>query len=1744
MNLDRRIAIVGMAGVFPAAPDLDAYWGNVAAALDASSEPPPGRWTIPPERAFDPQPGAPDKVYSTRGYFLEPLKPDLTGLAIDPGFVAQLDPLFHLVLHTGGRAFASARMDAVDRSRVGLILGNIALPTERISQLAWEYLGPQAAVGSGVTERQARTHPLNRFVAGMPAAVLAKALGLGAGAFCLDAACASSLYALKLAADALLSGRADAMLAGGVSRPDCLYTQMGFAQLRALSRSGRCSPFDAAADGLLVGEGCGIFVLKRMADALRHGDQIHGVVTGIGLSNDVEGNLLAPASEGQFRAMRAAYRQAGWSPADVDLIECHATGTPLGDAVEFSSLCELWREATARDGMCVIGSVKSTVGHLLTGAGAAALAKVLLALRHETLPPTANFRGPSPDVSLSTSPFRILGRAEPWRRRGSVPRRAAVSGFGFGGINAQVLVEEWDAAATFYPGPWSLPTPDAYVEPIAIVGMATRFGGAQSLDAFRCKIFTDTPAVEASAGLIHELHLPLDRFRVPPKELEEMLPQQLLMLQVADEALRDVRSREVGLALKTGVIIALDLDWNTTNFHLRWAAGEHAREQFAGQPDGAQWVESWKETAHPALTANRTMGALASVAASRVARMIGAGGPSFTMSSEHAAPLQALGVMADMLRRGEIDRALVGAVDFAGDVRDRLARRALSASESGECTEGGAAVVLKRLSDAQRDGDRVYAVLRETMAGIAPASGDTWLNPFAHGRAVPSIDVNKPIDPAKDDRLEIVVAATKGRIGVADAGIATGLAAFIKACLCLHHRALPTDARGHDVPTEGLRRTRVSVAGLDGNWVRVRLDECPERALEGAQRNDESTDPAPMHSCREEAHDAASGPTIRIPVHHEPRPMVWPMEPPARTAPPDQYQEQPQERVVPTAPQPLLPVVIESHSEVVRAHEAFLRFATTNQRQAAILLERQTRLLEAYVRAEDQPRPPAALALPPDDPHLADAQPLAVTPRSLNPEQCREFAIGSIAGVLGRDYAEVDTFPTRVRLPDGPLLLVDRVLEVHGEPRSLGPGRVVTKHQVHGGRWYLDAGRIPTAIAVEAGQADLFLAGFLGIDFQTRGRAVYRLLDAVVTFHRDLPRPGEMIRYDISIDRFFRQGETHLFRFRFDGTVNGQPLVTMSDGCAGFFAEDELRAGKGIVHTELDRRPMAGKRPADWQGFVSPPRGELSAPQMDALRAGDLAAAFGPEFAPLRLQAPTRLPGGMLRLIDRVTHLNAQGGRYGLGLVRAAADIHPDDWFLTCHFVDDRVMPGTLMYECCLHTLRVFLMRLGWVGEEGEVICQPIPGIASRLKCRGQVTPVTRIVTYEVSIKELGYRPEPYAIADALMYADGKPIVEMSDMSLRMSGLTLERLREIWGGSSKDPTPPLFDRDRILAFAVGNPSDAFGEPYRVFDRERVIARLPGPPYQFLDRITEIRAEPWKMIAGGEITAEYDVPPDAWYFAANRVPVLPFSVLLEIALQPCGWLAAYLGSALTSQEDLSFRNLGGKAVQHEALGPDTGTLATWVKITKVAHSAGMIIQHFDFAVRRRGRDVYTGSTSFGFFSKQALANQVGIRELQLLQPGPSGGPRMPRPYPDSPPFPDAMLRMVDTISWHDSHGGPAGLGAAEGTMRVDPASWFFKAHFYQDPVWPGSLGVESFLQLLKFAARERWGSAPRGGWQAPALQRPHEWIYRGQVIPSNQKVTVQAAITEVDEAERRLVADGLLAVDGTTIYQMKGFGLQS
>jgi PfaB family protein len=2244
ISRDERVAIVGIGGIFPDAPDLARFWANVEGGVAAAREVPPGRWLLDPVDVYDPFVGRPDHVYSTRGCFVEGFEFDPEGLDLDPSLVARLDPTFHLALHSARASWRDSRTEDVDRSRVGVVFGNIVLPTEAASSIARATLGRTFEEALGIEpEPFDPFEPLNTRVAGLPAGLVAKALGLGGGAYTLDAACASSLYALKLACDELLEGRADAMLTGGLSRPDPLYTQMGFSQLRALSPSGKASPFGAEADGLVVGEGAGMFILKRLGDALRHGDRIYGVIAGIGLSNDVDGGLLAPHSEGQLRAMRVAYEKAGWKPSDVDLIECHATGTPVGDAVEFASLRSLWGDADAK-GSCVIGSVKSNVGHALTAAGSAGLLKVLLALKARALPPTAGFDRPAPGLEIERSPFRILARAEPWRRRADgQPRRAALSGFGFGGINAHVLVEEW--VPTEPTGESSSPLPSGEGgrgEPIAIVGLAAHFGPFEGLGAFQQRVlggsieggpsaplnwwgaeqsawfqrerFTDRPHL---AYRIDEVVLPTDRFRIPPKELEEMLPQQSLLLRLASEAIDDAGWDEQN-RLRCGCLVGLGLDMNSTNFHARWSMLNKVREWNKGlglnlsEEGMAAWVDELRDAFGPPLSANRTMGALGSIVASRVAREFRLGGPSFTVSSEETSGLRALDVAIGMLRRGELDQAIVGAVDLPGELRASLADGQLHYSTMP--TDGAAVLVLKRLEDAERDGDKVYAMIR----GIGLATGEGQASSASLRRAfeaagIPPSSVSY-FDPGTTRGLETiadvfsldcVLTSAEGDVG--HAGAASGLASVVKAALSLHQQILlplRTDGSGLTCPRgpqywlrdriNGPRRALVGGSGVDGNVAHIVLESYEPAAsvesfdrtqplgprpsglfaieaddvsgligrleeLEGIARSSEvpiealarewwrrhSTDPSRRLAVsivadsvpelleglatarrrvmgQEQARSRGaervafsaeplgpgSGPAFVFPgmgnhfagmgrelSAHWPGVLCaqdsknellrsqmaagtyWNADPPEVFADhrssifgqvslgtfvsdllrshgvrPDSaigyslgettalfalggwtdrdlmfrrfdastlfrsdlagpcdaarkawsleedekvdwvagILQRPAEKVraalegieraylliINTDRQVVvggqrdavrrlvesvggrfhpLPLVSTVHCEVVRAVEgpyhdlhllettpppdvrfysgstgepyvvgresaagsilghalhgvdfptvirrayddgvrvfvevgpgasctrmigdilegrphiaiaacpgerepiaAFLavlgrlvaeRFpvdlASLYGQDERGLTEVSTRTLK--VKVGGQPFAVDAQSIPArssvslehvpvvwarptgdisplletrkvgsahptrhmatiadplsisDTPHrqflatgsataeahgaflkvagdlsdlmarqmafqlelierlsgsdMASFAPVITRPAAvLDRDRCMTFAVGRIGDVLGSEFAEVDSHPTRVRLPDEPLMLVDRIISIEATPRSMTSGRVVTEHDVLEGAWYLDAGRIPTCIAVESGQADLFLSAYLGIDFETKGLAVYRLLDAVVSFHDELPKVGQVIRYDIAIDGFFRQGESRLFRFRFEATVDGRPLMTMSQGCAGFFTAEALASGQGVVKTALDLREIPGVQPDDWTPLVPMTVESLDDVQVEALRRGDLVAAFGPAFEGLGLGQPARLPGGLMRLVDRVPLIDPNGGRFGLGLIRGEADIRSDDWFMTCHFVDDRVMPGTLMYECCLHTLRIFLSRMGWVGEEGQVVCQPVPGVGSKLKCRGQVIESTKKVTYEVALKELGYRPEPYVIADALMYADGKPIVEITDMSLRMSGLDHESLNRIWSlsafplpGGDGGRTAALYDTSSILAFAIGKPSEAFGEPYRIFDEGRVIARLPGPPYRFLDRVVEVSGEPWKMVAGPKAVAEYDVPPDDWYFEADRQDAMPFAVLLETALQPCGWLAAYVGSALTSGVDLSFRNLGGSAVQIEKIDRNTGKLVTETTLTKVSKSGGMIIQQYDFSMSANGRPVYRGETTFGFFSKEALANQVGIRDAKLwVEPDSSRAESFS--FPNSPPFPDGRWGMIDWVEEYHPNGGPQGLGSIVGTKRVDPSEWFFAAHFYQDPVCPGSLGLESFQQLLKVVAARRWGINRDSRFESLGQGDTHRWTYRGQILPSDTLVTVRAVVTAIDDARRWLKADGFLDVDGRVIYQMVDFTIR-
>ncbi|MFO0952257.1 MAG: hypothetical protein U0835_14125 [Isosphaeraceae bacterium] len=391
--------------------------------------------------------------------------------------------------------------------------------------------------------------------------------------------------------------------------------------------------------------------------------------------------------------------------------------------------------------------------------------------------------------------------------------------------------------------------------------------------------------------------------------------------------------------------------------------------------------------------------------------------------------------------------------------------------------------------------------------------------------------------------------------------------------------------------------------------------------------------------------------------------------------------------VVPAAVPPADPLVarLVATEDAAAAPAAFTASAELAELDGRTPLARPGRWLRSSGPPVAPPEQPA-VPLPPPAPNGQRQGPKPVLDR----DQCMEFAIGSIGAALGPKFAGADAFPTRVRLPDEPLMLVDRITAIEGEPLSMTSGRVVTEHDVNPGDWYLDYGKTPVCIAIESGQADLFLSGWLGIDFITRGEAVYRLLDATIMFHRGLPVAGEVIRYDIRISKFFRQGDTHLFRFKFDGTIDGQPVMTMRDQ-RGVFSAGELAAGKGSCGGSLDMRPIPGKRPAAtgakwcrWQSNRTttaevdpPPRGLRPPGRRSRARAED----------------PLCLPGGRLHPVapgrtDRPDRRSLRPGRDPQRAGHSPRRLVPH---LPLHRRPGRL---ALMYEC-LHALRILSDAMG-----------------------------------------------------------------------------------------------------------------------------------------------------------------------------------------------------------------------------------------------------------------------------------------------------------------------------------------------------------------------------------------------------------------------------------------------------------------
>jgi acyl transferase domain-containing protein len=458
------IAVIGMAAVFPNAGCVSKFWSNTLRGLDSIIEVPADRWDW--RLYYDPDPKAPDKIVSRWGGFLPDVAFDPLVYGMPPSSLPSIEPAQLLALEVVRNALADAGYAErpFPRERTAVVLGMGGGAAQLAMGYAFRSYLPmlETVLPGGGQEAMESCRGLlpewtedsfPGFLLNVTAGRIANRLNLGGANYTVDAACGSSLAAASLAVRELETGSADLVVLGGVDTVQNPFTYLAFSKSQAFSPRGRCRPFDASADGIVISEGVAALVLKRLTDAERDGDRIYAVIKGVGASSDGRARgLTAPVVEGQIRALERAYAKAGLSPKTVGYVEAHGTGTALGDVVEVEALLEVFRTAGATVGQCVLGSVKSQIGHTKCAAGLAGLINASLALYHKVVPPTIGIETPNPTLDVRAGPFRLCTEAQPWvHSEEDRPRRAGVSAFGFGGTNFHAVLEAYEG--NLAPGP-------------------------------------------------------------------------------------------------------------------------------------------------------------------------------------------------------------------------------------------------------------------------------------------------------------------------------------------------------------------------------------------------------------------------------------------------------------------------------------------------------------------------------------------------------------------------------------------------------------------------------------------------------------------------------------------------------------------------------------------------------------------------------------------------------------------------------------------------------------------------------------------------------------------------------------------------------------------------------------------------------------------------------------------------------------------------------------------------------------------------------------------------------------------------------------------------------------------------------------------------------------------------------------------------------------------------------------------
>lgn len=1863
-----KFAIIGISCLFPEAATPDAFWQNLINGVRSTSQATAEQFGVDPSVYYDPERRDHDTTYALEGGYVR------EQITIPDG----LDRASGWSLYVAEQALNDAgylnRADML--AQCGLILGNLSFPTqESHQQVAPIY---DAALGDAIGKLlnqenfqlyRDQSPPSTHASVLSPAANVAAKLGLEGGHFCLDAACASSHYAVALACDYLAAGKADLMLAGAVSAADALFVNMGFTHFGAYPENGNSRPLDANTEGLVSGEGAGLLLLKRYADAVRDGDKIYAVVGGIGLSNDGRGkHPLTPNSTGQILAFERAY-DGDVDPRTVQYIECHSSGTPLGDKTELTSMDAFFGQKGAAPR---IGSVKSNHGHLLTVAGLASMLKVILSMQHGQIP--ATIRVEAPVSSQHFSQEKVVRQNTPWTNREKV---AGVNAFGFGGVSAHLVLQNRESVEQRP----IMATPSTPAETkLAIVGMDAQFGMVEGVDNLINTIydgtqhFTELPrkrwkglSSDAPKGAyIESFEIDFLRFKSPPKEDDQPIPQHLLLLKVADNAVQDAQIPEdSNVAVIVSLGSELSLHQYRSRLDLSWQIEDSLnRAGITLQKDDIDdLVEIVKDALNPPAQVNQYTSYIGNIVSSRVSALWNLSGPAFTMSASANTVYKALEVAQMLLADPTMDAVVIGAVDLAGGVENVTRWANQNPINEGTMTmsfdqqangwqvgEGAGAIVLKRVTDTT--GQRVYATIEQIAIAsgsdaetISRTAGDVLSRAGLQPGDVGYIEASAS-GIASQDNAEITglnrayalgetpefpqTALGSIKANVGHAGSACGIASLIKTALCLYERMIPmTPNWSSPKHLDQWRRSAFYVAQESRTWF------SPNHQTRYAAVSGTSEDYT-------YAHVLLSDSGVR-------RPKVTSGNSYLKQRPyylfaldaDDQHGLIHRLNQLESA----LRNVEAGNTAELRALAQWAFTALRNGRYAiAIVGDNVETLLreiqraysglpDAFAKDEDWQTPTGS---------FFTTNPLGTTggiafvyPGAFNsyPQLCRDWLqlfpaahdhLMTLTSDPGSKIADALLYPRSLRAPSRADVRVSRARLAEDQTAMMESGTTAAILYTHVIReifkvkpdaafgysigegsmlWAMDAWYDGDSASEVFNTSPLFKTRLFG-----RKEAIREAWGLPAQVGNDFWASYVLTTTPAEVEEYLSH-ESHVYMTHINTpnevVIAGDPTVCEriieQIGCRSLKAPFEI-----VIHNEamiseyyefykLHRWPVRSiaenvtfYSAADYEpirlesDLIARSIARVSCKRVDfprlihrAYRDGvRIFIELGPGSTCSRWVSDTLKAAGREHLSVAVDNLRLDDHA---ALIKMLAKLisHRVSMDLSVLYEENNMaMEGRRLLRTVMlggEPVREAILteenrrRFGRAMAYAQVQ-QPMPVASAVMTASGKAQPEPVAVIAEPYTEQATNGDHGALLRSRL--SGLRQFGESLLMQLQNPGVAQNVAQNVAQSVAQNvaqpqsapqptptphytPRPPIFDTDRIDQFARGSIQACFGPEYAVYDTRRA-PRIPNTDLMLVSRIVEVDATRLETKVGSRMVAEYDVPVDMWFYRDNAYPFTPYSMLMEMALQPCGFLSAYMGPTFDFLDiDFYFRNLDGDATLHHEVDLRGRTLTNEVILLSSTVLQGIIIQKYSFNMMLDGESFYTGQSTFGYFTLQALSSQAG---LDMGNPPPKwhettptaqvqrvGGNRpTAQPNPSQPymVLPKDQLAFMDE-ALVDANGGKYGQGYVFGTTKVTPQDWFLKCHFHQDPVMPGSLGLEAIVQAMHtYAIQANLGAnlqMPRFGHME---DHKMVWKYRGQVLGDSDSVNVEVHIKQVERTGGRvnITADASLWKGTLRIYQ--------